>query len=94
MVVVGMSSMPSKVIRIKVCLWAGLKVFLGYQRILDPKNTHTIERGKNQRKQRILWRWKKEVCIIINTMVFAQNNMLKSKGYLNIIYSKEKVNMS
>jgi hypothetical protein len=70
-----------------------VKSFLGYQSILDPKNTHTLERGKNQRNQGILWRWKKEVCIIINIMVVAQNNMLKSKGYLNIIYFKEKVNM-
>jgi hypothetical protein len=94
MVVVGMSLMPSKVIKINACLWARLKVFLGYQRILDLKNTHMLERRKNQRNQRILWRWKKEVCFIINTMVVAQNNMLKCKGYLNIIHFKEKGKMS
>jgi hypothetical protein len=51
MVVVGMTPIPLKVIRIKVCLWA--KLFLGYQKILDPKNTHTLERGKSKKNQGI-----------------------------------------
>jgi hypothetical protein len=66
---------------------------LGYQNILDLKGTHTLERGKSQRNQGILWRWKKEVCIVINILVIAQNNVLESKGYLNIIHYKEKVSM-
>ncbi len=92
MVVVGMSPMPLKVIRIKVCSWAKLKAFLGYQKILDPKNTHTLERRRSKRNQWILWRWK-EVCIVIDIMAVAQNNVLKCKGYLNITRSNEKVNM-
>ncbi len=44
----------------------GLKVLLGYQRILHPKGAQTFEGRKSKKKQGILWKWKMEVCIIID----------------------------
>ncbi len=69
-----------------------LKVFLGYQRIFDRKNIHTFEKGKSQRNQRILWRWK-EVCIVIDTMVVAQNKCVRIQKLFKYHPSKEKINM-
>jgi hypothetical protein len=49
MVVVGMSSIPLKVIKKRHVY--ELKVLQGYQKTLDPRGVQTFERGKNQRKQ-------------------------------------------
>jgi hypothetical protein len=50
MAVVGMNSMPLKVIGRKICLQ--LKVLLGYQRSLNPnsRNAQTFEERRNQNK--------------------------------------------
>jgi hypothetical protein len=71
----------------------GLKVFLGYQRILDPKGAQTFKRRMSQKKKRTLWKWRKEVCIVRDMMAISQRNELNSKDYM-ITHSKEKVHMS
>ncbi len=55
----------------------GLELLLGYQRTSDPRNIQTLERGRSPRKYGSLWRWKKEVCTVIDTMAIAWNNVLK-----------------
>ncbi len=47
---------------------------MGYQRIINPRGVQMCEGRKSQTKQEILWRWKKEVCIVIDTMAIAQSN--------------------
>jgi hypothetical protein len=54
-----------------------LKFLLGYQKTLDPKGVQTLERGKNQKKQKNLSRGKKKICNIIYTMPITRNNGLK-----------------
>ncbi len=55
----------------------GLEVLLGYQRILDPRGTQTLEGRMSKKKKGPLWKWKREVCIIRNMMAIAQSNELK-----------------
>ncbi len=45
-----MNLMPSKVIGINKSLVYELKVFLGYQRILDLRGVQIFEEGRNQKK--------------------------------------------
>jgi hypothetical protein len=50
-VIIGMNTMPPKLLGDKLVY--KLKIFMGYQRILDPKGIQTFE-GNSQMKQRIL----------------------------------------
>jgi hypothetical protein len=47
------------------------------KKILNPKNTQTFEKMRNQKKEKILWRCKRKVCIVKNTMAIAQSSELK-----------------
>jgi hypothetical protein len=49
--------MPLKVIGKKVVY--GVKVLLGYQNILDPRDTKTFKGRRSQKKQRTLRKWRK-----------------------------------
>jgi hypothetical protein len=49
MVAINMNSMPSKVIGKKACLM--LEVLMGCQKILDPKDTQTLEEGGRSQKK-------------------------------------------
>jgi hypothetical protein len=48
MVAINMSLMPSKVIGREACLM--LEVLLSWQKILDPIDTKTLEKGRSQKK--------------------------------------------
>jgi hypothetical protein len=52
MVVVDMSLIPPKISEKKTCLW--VKSFFGLSKYLDPRGVQTFEKGRSQRKQRIL----------------------------------------
>jgi hypothetical protein len=52
MVAINLSSMPSKVIGWKACLM--LEILLGCQKILDPRDTQTLEGGKSKKKWKTL----------------------------------------
>jgi hypothetical protein len=53
-----------------------LEVFQGSQRTPNLGGVQTFEGMRSKKKQGNLWKWKKEVCNIINTMVVARNNEL------------------
>jgi hypothetical protein len=48
---------------------------MGYQRILDSKGVQTFYGRRNEKKKRILWRWKMEVWIVKDTMGIAWNKL-------------------
>jgi hypothetical protein len=60
----------------------GLKIFQGYQKTLGPRGVQTLEGERSERKQGNLWRWKREVCNIIDMMAIACSNELEFRRLL------------
>jgi hypothetical protein len=76
MVAIGMSLMPLKDIGKEIFLQ--VKGPFGLSKDLGPKRCLNIwKKVWSRKKQGNLWKWKKEMCIVINMMVVVQSNELE-----------------
>jgi len=77
MMVVGMSWFHWKLLGKRLIYM--LEVFLGCQRILNPRGAQTFEKKSSQKKWEIQCKWKKDVYIVRDMKAVAQNELYFQK---------------